>query len=152
MAPCSHSQAAVGLQCMVLSISLRSFYALVLHLCLTGLPEVAMPYSDMWQDCQITFPHTRPCYAKSSYRSVDPQTLQGNAHQVDHVPNGLTNSTAITTMFPLRLCVGKPLVAVTRERSYASRLRINDDDNAYNAPKSIWRRGAYSTQPVLCWI
>ena len=36
------------------------------------VPEVAMPYSDMWQDCQITFPHTRPCYAKSSYRSVDP--------------------------------------------------------------------------------
>jgi len=152
MAPCSHSQAAVGLQCMILSISLRSLYALVLHLCLTGLPEVAMPYSDMWQDCQITFPHTRPCYAKSSYRSVDPQTLHGNVHQVDHVPNGPTNSTAITTMFPLRLCVGKPLVAVTRERSYASRLRINDDDNAYNAPKSIWRRGAYSTQPVLCWI
>jgi len=106
MAPCSHSQAAVGLQCMILSISLRSLYALVLHLCLTGLPEVAMPYSDMWQDCQITFPHTRPCYGKSSYRSVDPQTLQGNVHQVDHVPNGPTNSTAITTMFPLRLCVG----------------------------------------------
>ena len=32
-----------------------------------------MPYSDMWQDYQITFPHTRPCYAKSSYRSVDPR-------------------------------------------------------------------------------
>ena len=27
---------------------------------------------------QITFPYTRPCYAKSSYRSVDPQTLHGN--------------------------------------------------------------------------
>jgi len=23
-----------------------------------GLPEVAVPYSDMWQDCRITFPHT----------------------------------------------------------------------------------------------
>ena len=57
---------------MILSVTLRSLYALVSHLCLTGLPEVAMPYSDMWQDCQITFPHTRPCYAKSSYRSVDP--------------------------------------------------------------------------------
>jgi len=44
--------------------------AAAVHLCLTGLPEVAMPYSDMWQDCQITFPHTRSCYAKSSYRSV----------------------------------------------------------------------------------
>ena len=71
-----------------------------------------------------TFPHTRPCYAKSSYRSVDPQTLHGNVHQVDHVPNGPTNSAAITTMFPLRLYRGKLLVAVTRERRYGpSRLR-----------------------------
>jgi len=32
------------------------------------------------------------------------------------------------TMFPLRLCQGKPLVAVTRERRYGpSRLRVNDD-------------------------
>jgi len=44
-----------------------------------------------------------------------PQTLHGNVHQVDHVPNGPTNSAAITTMFPLRLCGGKLLVAVTRE-------------------------------------
>jgi len=44
---------------------------------------------------------------KSSYRSVDTQTLHGNVHQVDHVPNGLTNSAAITTVFPLRLCGGK---------------------------------------------
>ena len=87
-----------------------------LHMCLTGLPEVAMPYSDMVQDCQKTLQHTRPCYAKSSCRSVDPQTLHGNVHQVDHVPNGPTNSAAITTMFPLRLCGGKLLVAVTRER------------------------------------
>ena len=108
----------------------RSLYALVSHLCLTGLPEVAMPYSDMWQDCRITFPHPRPCYTKSSYRSVDPQTLHGNVHQVDHVPNGPTNSTAITTMFPLRLCGGKLLVAVTRERRYGpSRLRVNDDND-----------------------
>jgi len=95
------------------------------------VPEVAMPYSDMWQDCQITFPHTRPCYAKSSYRSIDPQTLHGNVHQVDHVPNGPTNSAAITTMFPLRLCGGKLLVAVTRERRYGpSRLRVDDDDDS----------------------
>ena len=41
-----------------------------------------------------------------------------------------TNSAAITTMFPLRLCGGKPLVAVTRERRYGpSRLRVNDDDD-----------------------
>jgi len=44
-----------------------------------------------------------------------PQALRGNVHQVDHVPNGPTNSAAITTMFPLRLCGGKLLVAVTRE-------------------------------------
>jgi len=42
---------------MILSVNLRSLYALISHLCLTGLPEVAMPYSDMWQDCQITPPH-----------------------------------------------------------------------------------------------
>jgi len=60
--------------------------------------------------------------AKSSYRSVDPQTLHENVYQVDHVSNGPTNSAAITTMFPLRLCGGKLLVAVTRERRY------DDDD------------------------
>ena len=58
-----------------------------------------------------------------------PQTLHGNVHHVDHVPNGPTNSAAITTMFPLRLCGGKLLVAVTRERRYGpSRLRVNHDD------------------------
>ena len=58
-----------------------------------------------------------------------PQTLHGNIHQVDHVPNGPTNSAAITTMFPLRLCGSKLLVAVTREQRYGpSRLRVNDDD------------------------
>jgi len=68
--------------------------------------------------------------AKSSYRSVDPQTLHGNVHQVDRVRNGPTNSAAIATMFPLRLCEGKLLVAVTRERRYGpSRLRVNDDDD-----------------------
>ena len=56
---------------------------------------------------QSTLQHIRPCYAKSSYRLVDPQTLHGNVHQVDPVPNGPTNSAAITTMFPLRLCGGK---------------------------------------------
>ena len=35
-------------------------------------------------------------------------------------------------MFPLRLCEGKLLVAVTRERRYGpSRLRINDDDDVW---------------------
>ena len=53
-----------------------------------------------------------------------------NVHQVDHVPNGPTNSAAITTVFPLRLCGGKSLVVVTRERRYGpSRLRVNDDDD-----------------------
>ena len=73
------------------------------------ITRCAMPYSDTWQDCQIALQHTRPCYAKSSYRSFDPQTLHGNVHQVDHVPNGPTNSAAITTMFPLRLCGDGPL-------------------------------------------
>jgi len=92
---------------MISSVTLRSLYALVSHLCLTGLPAVAVPYLDMWQDCQSTLQHTRPCYAKSSYQLVDPQTLHGNVHQVDPVPNGPTDYTAITTMFPLRLCEGK---------------------------------------------
>jgi len=65
------------------------------------------------------------------------QTLHGNVQQVDHVPNGPTNSAAITIMFPLRLCGSKLLVAVTRERRYGpSRLRVNDDDDddaAYRA-------------------
>jgi len=113
-----------------LSVTLRSLYALVLHLCFTGLTEVAMPSSDTWQECKITLQHTRPCYAKSSYRSVDPQTLHGNVHQADHVPNGPTNSVVTTTMFTLRLCGGKPSVAVPRERRYGpSRLRVNDDDD-----------------------
>ena len=66
----------------------------------------------------------------SSYRSVDTQTLHGNVHHVDHVPNGPTNSAALTTMFPLRLCGGKLLVAVTRERRYGpNRLCVNYDDD-----------------------
>jgi len=84
-----------------------------------------------WRICYVYISlNTRPCYAKSSYRSVDPQTLHGNVHEVDHMPNGPTSSAAITTMFPLRLCGGKLLVAVTRERRYGpSRLRVNDDDD-----------------------
>jgi len=90
---------------------------------------------------QITLQHTWPCYAKSSYRSVDPQTLHGNVPQVDHLPNGPTYSTAITTMFPLRLCGGKPLVVVTRERCYGpSRLRINNDYDVWKT-----RRGPCCT-------
>ena len=86
-----------------------------------------MPYSDMWQDCRITFPHMLRQVEQSVGRL---QTLHGNVHQVDHVPNGPTNAAAITTMFPLRLCGGKLLVAVTRERRYGpSHLRVNDDDD-----------------------
>jgi len=134
---------------MVWSVTLRSLYALVSHLCLTGLSEVALPYSDMWQDCQSTLQHTRPCYAKSSYRLVDPETLHGNVHQVDHVPNGPTNSAAITTMFPLRLRGGKLLVAVTRERRYGpSRQRVNDDDDMV-----LWKETAFPlcTAMKRCW-
>jgi len=59
-------------------------------------------------------------------RPPDPTWKRPPGH---HVPNGPTNSAAITTMFPLRLCEGKLLVAVTRERCYGpSRLRVNDDD------------------------
>jgi len=135
---------------MIWSVTLRSLYALVSHMCLTelSLSEIAMPYSDMWQDCMpVNTPAPRPCYGKSSYRLVDRQTLHGNVHQVDPVPNGPTNSAAIITMFPLRLCGGKLLVAVTRERRYGpSRLRANDDDDDVLAVeygncsrRDIWR-------------
>ena len=137
---------------MILSVTLRSLYALVSHLCLTGLSEVAMPYSDMWQDCQSTLQHTRPCYAKSSCQLVDPQTLHGNVHQVDPVPNGPTNSDAITTVFPLRLCGGKPLVSVTREQRYSpSRLRISDDDEPAGdvSHKPGGRLPLLSTRPAV---
>jgi len=88
--------------------------------------------------CQITLQHTRPCYAKSSCRSVNSQTLNGNVHQADLVPNGPTNSAATTTMLPLRLCGGKPLVAVTRERRYGpSRLHVNDDDDVLSIVTEI---------------
>ena len=58
-----------------------------LYWCLSGLPEVGTPYSDMWPDYQITFLHTRPCYAMSSSQSVDCQILHGNVRQVDLVQN-----------------------------------------------------------------
>ena len=91
-----------------------------------------MPCLDMWQDCQSTLQHTRPCCAKSSYQLVNHQTLRGNVHQVDHVPNGPTNSAATTT-FPLLL------VAVTRERRYGPRRpRVNDDDASCAANAIDW--------------
>ena len=83
-----------------------------------------MPYS-------ARLPHNIPAH-QAMLRQVElsagrPQALHGNVHQVDHVPNGPTNSAATTTMFPLLLCEGKPLVAVTRERRYGP-LRVNVDD------------------------
>ena len=43
-------------------------------------------------------------------------------------------------MFPLRLCGGKPLVAVTRERRYGpSRLRVDDDDVKPLPGTTMWR-------------
>jgi len=92
--------------------------------------QAQLPYSDTRKDCQITSSHTRPCYAKLSSRLDDSQILHGSIQQVDHVPSGPTNSAAITTKHPLRLCGGKLLVAVTRERRYGLRRpHVNDDDN-----------------------
>ena len=71
------------------------------HLCLTGLREVRMPYSDMWQDCQITFPHIMLCQGELSVSRH--HMIDGNVIQVDHVPSGPTNSAVITTMHPLPL-------------------------------------------------
>jgi len=49
-------------------------------------------------------------------------------------------------MFPLRLCEGKLLVVVTRQRRYGpSRLRVNDDDDDDdddpNHPESMAKNG-----------
>jgi len=42
-----------------LSYSKRNILNLTFQPCpCGGLPEVAVPYPDMWQDCRITFPHT----------------------------------------------------------------------------------------------
>jgi len=57
-----------------------------------------MPYLDMRQDRQISFLHTRPCYAKSSSQMVEFHILHGNVNQVNYVLSGLINSTMITIM------------------------------------------------------
>jgi len=58
--------------------------------------------------------------------------IHENTGAAIHVPNGPTNSAVTATMFPLRLCGGKPLVAVTRERRYGlSQLHVNDDDDGW---------------------
>jgi len=60
----------------------------VSHLCLTRLPEVAMPYWDMWQICQITFPHTKPCYAGLVHQSLvglAPAYLTDDSHLLSDV-------------------------------------------------------------------
>jgi len=95
---------------MILSVTLRSLYTHWSRTCVR--PDYQRSQCHIrtcGKTARPTLQHTRPCYAKSRYRSVDPQTLHGNVHQVDHVPNGPTNSAAITTMFPLRLCGGKPI-------------------------------------------
>ena len=97
----------------------------------------------------VTFPYTRPCYAKSSYRSVDPQTLHGNVHQVDHVPNGLTNSAAITTMFPLRLCGGKLESDAMVRADYALTTTITKYSSR---PLASTPPGMPGTHPPIFWL
>jgi len=77
-----------------------------------------------------------------------PQTPHGNVHQVDHVPNGPTNSAAITTMLPLRLCGGKLLVAATQERRYGpSRLRVNNERRRLVGPRiHVLGRAGFPTE------
>ena len=115
---------------MILSVTLRS------------LRTSLAPVSDwITRGCNAIFGHVARLpdnilAHQAMLRQVElsvgrPQTLHENVHQVDHVPNGPTNSAAITTMFPLRLCGAKLLVAVTRKRRYGpSRLRVNDDDDS----------------------
>jgi len=69
----------------------------VSHLCLAGLPEVAMPYSDKIARFHSCTPgHATPSRAIGWSTPPDPSWKR---HRVDHVPNGPTNSAAITTMF-----------------------------------------------------
>jgi len=70
---------------MILSVTLRFLYALVSHLCLTGLPEVAMPSSDTWQECHITLQHTRPSRAigRSTPRPFMETSTRSTTYQID---------------------------------------------------------------------
>ena len=86
---------------MILSVD-KSFHALVSHLCLIGLREVGMPYSDMWQDCQTTFPHNRH-YAKPSraFGKLDfPDPTSKRPSGRSRAKYGPTNSAAITRRNP----------------------------------------------------
>jgi len=100
---------------------------------------VKRQYERREKTCQITFPHTRPCYAKSSYRSVDPRPYtwkrppgRPRTKWTDQLRRDNNN------MFPLRLCGGKPLVAVPPERRYGpSRLGVNDDDDKTDSTEPL---------------
>ena len=56
-------------------------------------------------------------------------------------------------MFPLRLCGGKLLVVVTRERRYGpSRLRVLDDDDDGNCGVITQHQMTASVTPALDFI
>ena len=69
----------------------------------------------------------RSGHGLTTFQKPTTTLLHGNGHPVDHVPNGPTNSAAITTMFPLRLRGGKQLVTVTRERRYGPSRGVLDN-------------------------
>ena len=101
---------------MILSVTLRSLYALVSHLS----DRIIRGRNAIFGHVARLPVNTPAHQAKSSYRLVDPraQTLHGNVHQVDTVPNGPTDSPRDNNNVPI----------ATRERRYGpSRLRVNDD-------------------------
>ena len=95
-----------------------------------------MPYSDTRQDCQMTFPHTRPYYAKSSCQLIRTKILQWKLQpgrprakwidRLHHDNNNALNVPITATLW--RQAIGR------RRHSTATlygptRLRANVDDD-----------------------
>ena len=84
---------------MILSVTLRSLYALVSHLCLTGLPEVAMPYSDVWQESifvreaegVVIRAELKRCMSIERSRNRNEVSRESPDKEVNRRPNSLKN-------------------------------------------------------------
>ena len=69
---------------MILSLALRSLYALVSHLCLTGLPEVAMPYNIPAHQAIMLTPSR--AVARSTPRRYMETSTRSTTYQMDRPP------------------------------------------------------------------
>ena len=86
--------------CSTISPRTPKSRAQIYHLCQTGLRRIDLPYSFMWRGYQRALRHIRPCYAKSSFQSVDLQIQLGSVSLVIREPSGPISSAATTTTFP----------------------------------------------------